>query len=264
MSVRHLLVLSGGHPYEAEPFAALLASLDGWQVRHLMHPEAEMLVADGAAEHADALLFYDMPGFTFAEGKVATRPPTPGFVSTIKAHFARGRGAVALHHALAGWADWPEWAEMLGGKFLYRPETLRGRECLDSGYRHDVDYEAVVLADHPVTHGLPTRFAMRDELYLAEIFADDVTPLIAADHEFAAHNFYSAAYAVAGRMFDNSDWPHPRGSNLLAWTRPVAAGHLVYLQFGDGPAAYGNPQVQRALANALDYVTQEQTEEGPR
>jgi type 1 glutamine amidotransferase len=160
-----------------------------------------------------------------------------------------------MHHALAGWADWPDWAEMLGGKFLYRCETLRGRQCLDSGYRHDVDYDAVVLADHPVTRGLPARFAMCDELYLAEIFAEDVTPLIAADHAFAAHNFYSAAHAVAGRMFDDSDWPHPPGSALLAWTKPVGAGHLVYLQFGDGPAAYAHPHVQRVLANALDYVT---------
>jgi hypothetical protein len=190
--VRHLLVLSGGHPYEAEPFAALLGSLQGWRVEHLVHPEAEALVADGGAEQADALLFYDMPGFTFADGTVTTRPPSPGFVAAIEAHFARGGGAVAMHHALAGWADWPDWAEMLGGKFLYRRETLRGRQCLDSGYLHDVDYDAVVLADHPVTHGLPARFAMCDELYLAEIFAEDVTPLIAADHAFAAHNFYSA------------------------------------------------------------------------
>jgi hypothetical protein len=257
--VRQLLVLSGGHPYEAGPFDALLASLTGWQVEHVVHPEAEALVADGAAERADALLFYDMPGFTFAEGKVATRPPSPGFVAAIGAHFARGRGAVAMHHALAGWADWPAWAEILGGKFLYRPETLRGRECLDSGYRHDVDYQAVVLADHPVTAGLPPCFPLCDELYLAEIFADDATPLLAAEHEFAAHNFYSAAHAVAGRMFDNTDWPHPPGSPLIGWTRTVDAGRLVYLQCGDGPAAYGNAHVRQLLANALDYVTQDQS-----
>ena len=88
--MRHLLVLSGGHPYEAEPFAALLGSLQGWRVEHLVHPEAEALVADGAADHADALLFYDMPGFTFADGTVATRPPSAGFVAAIKAHFRAG------------------------------------------------------------------------------------------------------------------------------------------------------------------------------
>lgn len=253
--MRELLALSGGHPYEAAPFAALLAGLDGWRVTHLVHPEAEAAIAGGAAEKADALLFYDMPGFTFADGRVTTRPPSPGFVAGIKAHFSCGKGAVALHHALAGWADWPEWAEMLGGKFLYRPETLRDKACLDSGYRHEVAYHAVVLADHPVTRGLPPRFAMCDELYLAEIFVEDVTPLIVADHDFAAHNFYSAAHAVAGRMFDNSAWPHPPGSNLIGWTKPVGAGQLVYLQFGDGPVAYANPHMRRTLANALDYVT---------
>jgi hypothetical protein len=56
-------------------------------------------------------------------------------------------------------------------------------------------------------------------------------------------------------MFDNSDWPHPPGHNLVAWTKPVDAGQLVYLQFGDGPDAYGNPHVRQVLANALDYVT---------
>ena len=49
--------------------------------------------------------------------------------------------------ALRSWADWPGWSEMLGGRFLYQPGEVRGRACLDSGYKHDVDYEAVVVAD---------------------------------------------------------------------------------------------------------------------
>ena len=70
---RDLLVLSGGHPYEAEPFAALLASLEGWTVTHLVHPEAERLVGEGRAAAADAILFYDMPGYTFGDGQVTAR-----------------------------------------------------------------------------------------------------------------------------------------------------------------------------------------------
>ncbi len=253
--MRDLLVLSGGHPYEAEPFAALLASLDGWRVRHLVHPEAEAAVADGAADSADALLFYDMPGYVFADGKVTSRPPSAGFVQAIERHFAAGKGAVMLHHALAGWADWPGWSEMLGGRFLYQPGEVRGHSCLDSGYAHDIDYEAVVVADHPVTRGLPDRFAVNDELYLAQVFEDDVTPLIRADTRFERDRFSSAAHAVAGRMFDRTDWPHPPGSNLIGWTRAIDAAQMVYLQFGDGPASYANPHVRRAIANALDFVT---------
>ena len=44
---RELLVLTGGHPYDTEPFAALLASLEGWTVTPLVHPEAERLVGEG-------------------------------------------------------------------------------------------------------------------------------------------------------------------------------------------------------------------------
>ena len=251
---RQLLVLSGGHPYEAEPFAALLASLGGWTVTHLLHPEAERLVGEGCADEADAILFYDMPGYTFADGQVLARPPSEAVRRAILDRFAAGRGAVAMHHALAGWAEWPEWSELLGGRFLYQPGEVRGRAQPDSGYRHDVAYVAEVAADHPVTAGLPASFAMSDELYLAPVFDDEIVPLIRARYDFVRDNFYSAAAAVAGEMFSNEGWTHPPGSDCVAWVRQAGNAPLVYLQFGDGPAAYANPHVRRALANALGFV----------
>lgn len=251
-----LLVLSGGHPYEAEPFEALLASLTGWQVDHRVHPEAEAAIGAGAAEEANAILFYDMPGYEFADGSVTTRPPSHAFKRAIERYFARGGGAVAMHHAIAGWADWPEWAAIVGGRFLYQPGTVRGEARLDSGYRHDVDYLAVgVAAGHPVLRDLPAAIPFCDELYLAEVFEAEVMPLLRARHQFVAANFYSAAHAVAGRMFDNRDWPHPPGSDVVAWEKPVGAGRLVYLQPGDGPATYGNAHFRRLLANALAHVS---------
>ena len=251
---RDLLVLSGGHPYEAEPFAALLASLAGWTVTHLIHPEAERLVGEGRAADADAVLFYDMPGYTFADGQVTARPPSEAFRRAIMARFAAGKGAVAMHHALAGWALWPEWSELLGGRFLYQPGEVRGVPQLDSGYRQEVAYIAQVVAEHPVTAGLPATFAVIDELYLAPVFAEDIVPLIRARHDFVRDNFYSAAAAVAGRMFDNTGWAHPDGNDCIAWTKQALAARLVYLQFGDGPATYANPHVRRVLANAIDFV----------
>lgn len=251
---RRLLVLSGGHPYEAEPFADLLASFDGWAITHLIHPDAETAVAEGAANDADALLFYDMPGYSFGNSQMASRPPSWTYRRAIIDYFARGGGAIAMHHAIAGWAEWPEWADMLGGRFLYRPGTANGAEHLDSGYRHDVHYDAVVLdPDHPVTTGLPPRFPLCDELYLAPVWGA-VTPLLRADHAFVAANFYSAAQAVAGQMFSNKGWDHPPGNDLISWEKPVGAGRLVYLQPGDGPAAYADPNLRRLLANALAYV----------
>jgi hypothetical protein len=251
---RRLLVLSGGHPYEAEPFADLLASFEGWTVTHLNHPEAEIAVAEGAADAADAILFYDMPGYSFGDGRAATRPPSFTYRRAITDYFARGGGAVAMHHAIAGWAEWPEWAEMLGGRFLYDPGEAHGEQHLDSGYRHEVRYDAIVLDPaHPATAGLPPRFPLCDELYLAPIWGA-TKPLLRADHAFVHENFYSASQAVTGRMFSNDGWDHRPESDLIAWERPVGTGRLIYLQPGDGPTAYADPNLRRFLVNALAHV----------
>jgi uncharacterized protein len=253
---RSLLVLSGGHPYEAGPFAELLAALGDWNVTHLIHPEAEDAVAAGAAAEADALLFYDMAGYTFADRTVTMRPPSEGFRAAIAARFAAGKGAVALHHALAGWAQWPEWHHWLGGGFLYQPGEWQGAAMPDSGYRHDVEYTAHVIADHPVTRGLPEHFPVTDELYLCPIDEAAVTPLLRAQgFAFTADNFYSAGNAVAGAMFSRAGWDHPPGSNLIGWESRTCPARLVYLQCGDGPATYANPHVRRMIAQALGYTS---------
>lgn len=254
-----LLVLSGGHPFEEGPFAEMLEGLSDfgaqWQITHLVHPEAEAAVAEGAAEDADALLLYDMPGYVFADGKVITCAPSSAYCAALRARFASGRGAVAMHHALAGWAEWPEWHDMLGGRFLYQPGVVRGRYMPDSGYRHDVAYTARRVSDHPVLAGVPETFGVTDELYLAQVFEADITPLIRAEgFAFAPHNFYSAANAVAGDMFSRAGWDHPPGSDCIAWVKQVGPAPLVYLQFGDGPATYANLHVRRILANALNFT----------
>jgi hypothetical protein len=249
---RSLLVLSGGHPYEAGPFGELLGALGDWEITHLVHPEGGEADAGDAIREAQALLFYDMAGYSFGEGKVAMRPPSPAFRDAITARFAAGKGAVAMHHALAGWALWPEWHEWLGGQFHYQPEP----HGLDSGYRHDITYEARIVADHPVTRGLPESFSVTDELYLCPIDESAITPLVRAEgFAFTAANFYSAAQAVAGAMFSNAGWEHPPGSNCIAWESRTCPAPLVYLQCGDGPETYANPHFRQMLRQALDYTS---------
>jgi len=250
--MRSLLVLSGGHPYEAGPFDELLCALGDWEITHLIHPEGGEADASGAIAEADALLFYDMAGYTFANVTVTMRPPSPALREAITARFAAGKGAVAMHHALAGWALWPEWHEWLGGIFHYQP----GDHGPDSGYRHDITYDARIVADHPVTRGLPPSFPVTDELYLCPINEAAFTPLVRAEgFAFTRDNFYSAAQAVAGTIFSNEGWNHPPGSNCVAWESRTCPAPLVYLQFGDGPATYANPHVRQMLRQALDYTS---------
>src|SRR5262249_19732216 len=149
----------------------------------------------------------------------------------------------------ASWPVWPEYGEWLGGRFLYHPGRVRNETRPDSGYAHQVTYEAQVLAEHPVTRGLPTKFTLTDEPYLAEIFSDSVTPLLASTATFTREHFWSAEAAVRGRMYSRDGWEHPPGSNLIGWTKRALNSPLVYLQPGDGPSAFENANYRRLLEN---------------
>jgi type 1 glutamine amidotransferase len=120
-----------------------------------------------------------------------------------------------------------------------------------------VTYQAQVLAKHPVTLGVPSVFTLTDELYLAEIFADEVTPLLASRATFTREHFWSAAAAVRGKMNCRDGWDHPPSSNLIGWTRRAINSPLVYLQPGDGQTAYDNPHYRRLLENAIRWVAAE-------
>jgi type 1 glutamine amidotransferase len=251
-----LLVAVRGHPFDRTAFDAIFQGMSGITATMVDQPAAAQLMnPDGMAPY-DGLVLYDMPGLDFA-GPEMPRYVDPGeaFRAGFKALLDQGKGIVALHHALAGWPAWPEYGEALGGRFLYRPGQVRGRMRPDSGYRHNVGYVAEVLApDHPVMAGIPARFPMRDELYLAEIFEADVTPLLAARHPFTSDGFHSAAAAMDGRMYDNEGWEHEDGSALIGWTKRAGNSPLVYLQPGDDATTYDNPVYRRLVENAVRWV----------
>ena len=252
-----ILLITKGHPFDR---AALFSMFDelpdvGWT--HVEQPAAEALFAPEEAARFDAFVFYDMPGIRFrAGGAPEFLAPDGRLKERLHSLLERGQGMVFLHHAIAGWPAWPEYAEIIGGRFLYLPDTLRGVPRQDSGYRHGVTHEVRVLRDHPVTAGVPETFGMTDELYLFEVFEDSVEPLLASDYGFTRDNFYSAARAVRdGRMFDNAGWEHAPGSNLVGWTRTQGNSRIVYLQGGDDPIAYANPDFRRLLRNAVHWVS---------
>lgn len=252
-----LLLAVRGHAFDRNAFDAIFQAMEGVTATVVDQPAAAQLMnPDGMAPY-DALVLYDMPGLDFdaTVDRPAYVDPGDAFRTGFEALLTQGKGIVALHHSLAGWPAWPGYGEHLGGTFLYRPSVVRGEMRPDSGYRHEVDYVAeVVTPDHPVVAGVPATFAMKDELYLGEIFEDEVTPLLRARHAYVQENFYSAAAAMQGRMFDNEGWSHPEGSNLIGWTRRAINSPIVYLQPGDDATTYDNPIYRRLVENAIRWV----------
>jgi type 1 glutamine amidotransferase len=243
-----VLVVTGGHPFEAEPFFAVFDALDGIRWQHATTP---------ATGH-DVVVFYDMPGLRFTGGgdpPVELVEPTATQRAVIEQLCADGAGLVFLHHAVAGWPAWPAYAELIGGRFAYQPQPLAGVDFPDSGYRFDVTHTVEVLApEHPVCAGLGDSFTITDELYCFPVLEDRVTPLMRTTFPMDSSGFWSADEAIRGRRNSNDGWTHPRGSDLVAWTRAAGDSTLVYLQFGDGPATYADPAYRRALRNAIHWT----------
>ena len=257
MNAREILLVTKGHPYEREPFYAVFDAMEGVNWTLVEQPAAQALFTPAQGRRYDAYVCYDMPGIQFQDDAppVFTEPDTE-FQREFQALVDAGHGFVFLHHAIAGWPAWPAYADLLGGRFNYLPCDLRGKPTQDSGYRHGVTHNVRVVADHPVTRGVPPSFEITDELYLYEVFADDVEPLLISDYDFVSDNFYSAAKVVIeGKMFDNEGWKHAPGSNLIGWTRTIGSSRIVYLQCGDDPVAYANPHFQQLLANAVEWVS---------
>ena len=253
---RKLLAVARGHPYARDAFCGLLAGLEEFDACLVEQPAAQALLQPSAAGEFDAIVCYDMPGVDFtADDAPAPLAPPEDVRRDYLAMLEAGVGMVFMHHALAAWPGWPEYAEIVGGRFHYRPAELRGETWPDLGCRHAVTHRLSAAGSHPVTQGLPAQFEMTDELYLCAVFEEDVTPLLRSDYGFTQDNFYSAAHAVAGRMHSRAGWSHPPGSNLVGWAKHHRNSPIVYLQGGDDAAAMDNEYFRQLLHNAVRWVS---------
>ncbi len=250
------LVAVKGHPFQRDAFAAIFEEMDGVSATIVEQPAAAQLMAPTGLAPYDVLVLYDMPGLDFrASAPPGYVPPPDGFKAGLEAVLDAGKGVVALHHAIAAWPTEEWYAELLGGRFLYRAGMLRGAHRLDSGYRHEVAHAVLVQGEHEILDGLPSGFPLTDELYLYEVFEDSVTPLLRSSHAFTRDNFYSATLAVSGQMFSNDGWEHEPGSDLIGWVKKARRSPLVYLQPGDGPATYADANYRRLLRNAITWAS---------
>lgn len=242
-------VVTGGHPFEAEPFFDIFESMGGIEWSGVRTPSVG----------SDVIVFYDMPGLRFTGSEPPVEFPFPSEeVIAVFDHLQHaGTGLVFLHHAIASWPAWEGFAEMVGARFHYQPGTLRGVRYPDSGYRFDVRHRVHILdPDHPICAGLPESFEITDELYCYPVLEDSVTPLLRTDFPVEdASRFYSADSAIRGRRNANEGWTHPPGSDLVGWVKTAGNSPLAYLQFGDGPVTYGDPNFRLVLENAIRWAS---------
>jgi uncharacterized protein len=268
VSPLRVLLLTGGHPFDHEPFLEMFTdaalSTSGMVVEHVEQPGAQTrLHPDRLHENGhgaiDVVVFYDMPGlrFTRSDPPLELIDPPPWLVEGFEALLEKGVGMVFLHHAIASWPTWPRYAEIVGGRFHYAPGELWGQTWPDSGYLLDVAHTVEVIApEHSICANVPPTFELCDELYLIPSIHPGVTPLLRTTFPMTAEHFFSTTNAICGRRGVREGWTHPDGPDLLGWVHTVGNSPVVYLQPGDGPACYADPNYRTLLGNAIMWAAE--------
>ena len=208
----NVLVVTGGHGFEVEPFFRIFTDNPEIQFTVAKHGKAAEVYEREDLLTFDVAVLYDMP-------KTITEPQKEKFLALLK----KGAGLVVLHHALVSYPDWPEYADLIGGRYLQADEKT-GK----AGYQHNVDIPVQIAAkDHPITSGLKD-FTIHDEIYWGFRVDPKAQPLLTTTHE--------------------------KSGNPIAWTMPRETGRTVYVQLGHGPSAYDNPAYREIVARCIRWA----------
>jgi hypothetical protein len=213
-----LLVITGGHEYNVEGFNSMLSSLGkNFQYKVSEFPAAfEMFLPENRSKY-DVLVFYHM-----------WQTITPEQETLIADCIRQGKPLVVLHHSICAFDDWPEYTNIIGGKYFHKPATLNGKQYPESSYIHDLHFRVKIAnPKNPVTKGV-NDFEIFDETYKGFYVDENVTPLLTKDE--------------------------PTSTPVIGWSKKYGKARVVTLQSGHDVATFENPNFRRLLKNAIEWV----------
>jgi hypothetical protein len=139
-----------------------------------------------------------------------------------------GKGFVAAHTASNAWMDWPEFGDLLGGRYDDHPWGVT---------------EAPVIVEDPDFPGMkffPPMFDFRDEFYqISEFSPEKSRVLLRLD---------TSKLDMTKRGVHPADAPFP-----LAWAKMYGKGRVFYSSLGHDASTWDNADIQRMWFNAIKW-----------
>ncbi len=217
-----VLIFTGGHGFEKEPFFKLFQDNPDITFKAAEHPNAQALLSADAAKDWDVLVLYDL-----------YQPISDETKSNFVARLQEGKGLVVLHHAIANYQTWPEYNNIIGAHYYLAKTNINGVYKLRAAYKHGVTFNiSVADTNHPITKGIQD-FGIVDETYnWFDVYAD-VHPLLTTTE--------------------------PESAVVIAWAKNYANARVVYLQSGHDHTAYENPNFQRILRQSIQWVARKES-----
>lgn len=135
-----------------------------------------------------------------------------------------GMGLVAAHTALTAFDSWPEFGELLGGRYDGHPWHAPGT-VINEG------------ADFPATRHFPPTFVIADEFYQAKAFSPNARVLLRLD----------VSKMPPHAELRNREFP-------LAWAKSYGKGRVFYSSFAHDAATWDNRDVALMYLEAIKWV----------
>jgi uncharacterized protein len=140
-----------------------------------------------------------------------------------------GKGFVATHSAITSFFSWPEFGELIGGRFDEHPWGVT---------------DAKVVVDDPQFPGFahfPTPVVVRDEHYQLKDFSREKLRVLA--------HIDPASVDLKQPLVHRTDRDFP-----VAWAKSYGAGRVFYSTLGHEPELWDMPFVQQMYFNAIRWA----------
>jgi type 1 glutamine amidotransferase len=140
-----------------------------------------------------------------------------------------GKGFVAAHSAITGFFSWPEFGDMIGGRFDEHPWNM---------------VEARVVVDDrtfPATRHLPPSFVIQDEHYQIKDFSRAKMRILA--------RLDPASLDLTKPLVHRRDGDFP-----IAWAKEYGQGRVFYSTLGHDAEAWDNPMVRTMYFEAVKWA----------
>jgi len=213
-----ILVLTGGHSYKTEQFNKMLENLGeniSYQIAEF--PAAYDMFKPENRDKYDVLVFYHM-------WQKITDDQAILFAETI----SEGKPVVALHHSICAYDDWPEYWNIIGGKYFHKQTTFNGKDYQPCSYIHDLHFKVKVTdPKNPVTKGV-SDFEIFDETYKGYYVEEGVTPLLTTNE--------------------------PSSTPVIGWSKKYGKSRIVVLQSGHDAPTFENPNFRKLLKQSIQWV----------
>jgi type 1 glutamine amidotransferase len=139
-----------------------------------------------------------------------------------------GKGFVAAHTATTAFLDWPEFGEMLGGRYDNHPWGTTTAPIINAD------------PNFPATKHLPALFTFTDEFYQTK--------------EFSPEKSHVVLRLDTSKLPPNPEFRKKDGDFPLAWAKNYGKGRVFYSALGHDAKTWDNPDVYHMYYEALKWA----------